>query len=186
MKKTAAILLLGILIFNWCGYRLLTAYMENKADRHFIAQLDNNNYDASELISIKVPASHLTYYTNSTQFERIDGQIEIGGIKYNYVKRRLFNDSLELLCIPNHTATQLQSARDEFFKLVNDLQHTGQSKKSDSHPSSSKNPSLDYYTVNDPFKITNLNFTVSYRSVDHPTALSSSYKPVAEQPPEYC
>lgn len=186
MKKTAAILLLGLLIFNWCGYRLLTVYVENRADRQFIAQLDDNNYDESDLISIKVPASHLTYYTNSKQFERVDGQIEIEGIKYNYVKRRLFNDSLELLCIPNHTATQLQSARDEFFKLVNDLQHTGQSKKSDSHPSSSKNPSLDYYTVNDPFNISNPDFAVAYGSIEYSTALPSAYKPTAEQPPEYC
>ncbi len=185
MKKTAAILLLAILLFNWCGYRLLTAYMESKADARFIAQLDNNNYDESDLISIKVPAAHLSYYTNSKEFERVDGQVEIAGIKYNYVKRRFVNDSLELLCIPNHTATQLQSARDEFFKLVNDLQHTGQSKKSDSHPSP-KSPSIDYYTVNDSFQMSALCFTLVNRSSGYSASLASSHASTAEQPPEHC
>jgi hypothetical protein len=186
VKKTAAILLIGILFFNWCGYRLLSAYMEKKTDLQFIAQLDNDNYDESELISIKVPAVHLSYYTNSKQFERVDGQMEIEGVKYNYVKRRFFNDSLELMCIPNHTATQLQSARDEFFKLVNDLQHNGQSKKTDPHPSSSKSPSIDYYTLNDPFQISNLYLTVARGSFEYSIVLPSSYATTAEQPPDRC
>jgi len=134
MKRIAAILLMGILCFNWYGYRLLTSWLEGKADRQLEASLDEDRYDESQLISIKVPSSHLSYYNSSAQFERVDGQIEVGGVQYKYVKRRLFNDSLEMLCIPNHTAMGLQTARNEFFQLVNDVQqHNGQSKKSDSH-----------------------------------------------------
>src|SRR5260370_348016 len=128
MKKIAAILLMGILFFNWYGYKLLSFYLEDRADRQLEARLDEDRYDESQLISIKVPSSHLSYYNSTAQFERVDGQIEVGGVEYKYVKRRLFNDSLELLCIPNHAAMKLQTARNQFFQLVNDIQqHNTQS-----------------------------------------------------------
>ena len=186
MKRIAAILLLGILLFNWCGYQLLTSFMENSADHQLKAQLDGNNYKESELISIKVPAENLGYYINSKQFQRVNGQIEINGTQYNYVKRRLYNDSVEMLCIPNHTAMQIKTAKDEFFKLVNDLQHPGQGKKSDSHPGSYKSFSIDYYTVNDLFNMNDLYFTTSERSAHYIFYASSSHKLTTEQPPDFC
>jgi len=186
MKKVAAILLMGILIFNWYGYKLLSLYLENRADRRLEASLDVNRYDESQLISIKVPASHLSYFNSDAQFERVDGQIEVGGIQYKYVKRRLFNDSLELLCIPNHTAMRLQTARNQFFQLVNDIQqHNGQSKKSDAHAAAKGFSPTDYdvvsaLTVEHPYAVVH---SPAVR-VDAPS-LSTSYHFKVEQPPDF-
>lgn len=184
MKRIAAILLMGILFFNWYGYKLLSFYLENKADRQLEARLDEDRYDESQLISIKVPSSHLSYYNSSTQFERVDGQIEVGGVQYKYVKRRLFNDSLELLCIPNHTAMNLQTARNQFFQLVNDIQqHNGQGKKSDHSISKNFSPT-DYETVS------SLTVSQPHHTIKPPMfgdlvpTLSHSYHLTAEQPPD--
>jgi hypothetical protein len=185
VKRIAAILLMTILLFNWCGYRLMTSWLEGRADKQLVSSLDANNYDESQLISVKVPSTHLSYYNSSQQFERVDGKIQIGAITYNYVKRRIFNDSVELLCIPNRASMQLQTAKNEFFKLVNDLQASGQSKKAGSHSDTSKSPSsVEYYAVNDIYVIGNLYFT-SLPSADHQAAaLSSSYLLTTEQPPD--
>ena len=121
-----------------------------------VANLDQNNYTDAELISIKVPATHLSSYVNTKEFQRVDGKIEIEGVQYNYVKRRFSEDSLELLCIPNKTATRIQTAKNEFFKLVNDLQHPGQSKKSDQHSSSYKGFNAEYFSNSQSFAISNL------------------------------
>lgn len=185
MKRVAAILLMGILFFSWYGYRILSSWLEDTANRQLEARLDEDRYDESQLISIKVPSSHLAYYNSSTQFERVDGQIEVAGVLYKYVKRRLFNDSLELLCIPNHAAMNLQSARNEFFQLVNDIQqHNGQSKKSDSHINKNFSPT-DYeavccLTVDKP------DYTIKppmFR--DQVPVLSSSSHLTVEQPPDH-
>jgi hypothetical protein len=145
VKRIAATILLGLLLFNWVGYEVYTAVLADRADKTMVATLDQNNYSDGDLISIKVPALHLSSYVNSKEFQRVDGQIEIEGILYNYVKRRYTGDYLEYLCIPNKTATSLQSAKNEFFKLVNDLQHPGQSKKSDQHSSSFKGFNAEYF-----------------------------------------
>jgi len=185
VKRIAAILLMGILFFNWYGYRLLTSWLEARADHQLEARLDKSSYDESQLISIKVPSTHLSYYNSSTQFERIDGQIEIGGVRYKYVKRRLFNDSLELLCIPNQTAMRLQTAKNEFFKGVSDIRPDNGQKKSDSTPGSSKNfSSTDYYTVNDLLTLGDLYFIRLSKPFDRAIAIASSPLSTDERPPD--
>jgi hypothetical protein len=184
VKRIASILLLGILLFNCAGYRLYTAYMESKANTDLEAQLDDNNYDQSQLISIKIPASHLYYYTCTKQFERVDGQVEIKGVPFKYVKRRLYNDSLEFICIPNQQAIKLITAKNEYFKLQNGLQSNGQEKKAGSHPGISKNFTTDYYTSQDPFKLNDLDFISLKRSQRSFSILSAGILFTVEQPPE--
>jgi hypothetical protein len=170
-----------ILLFNWFGYRLLISFLEERADIQLEARLDENKYDESQLISVKVPASHLSPYTLSKFYERVDGKIEINGVSYNYVKRKVFDDSLELMCIPNHTAMKLQAAKNDFFKLINDLQHRG-SKKAGSDLS--KNISADYITDTPLFAWAKPGITISKGPVQFTDTLSSYFSSPIENPPE--
>ena len=143
MKRAAAILLLLIFLFNWFGYRLLSGYLQTRALPDLEAQLDQEQYDPSQLIEMRVPLN-MPYQLNSTEFERYDGEIEIQGVHYKYVKRRVENGQLVLLCLPNETKMRIQGAREEFFKLVNDLQQNNQGKGAD-HGHSIKNPVTEYW-----------------------------------------
>jgi hypothetical protein len=184
MKKIAALLLLGILTFNWFGYRLYIAIVENSENNKLEARLDENNYDESDLVSIKISAIDLPYYTNSKLFERVDGHVEINGIKYKFVKRRMFNNCLEFLCIPNKTAMSLQTAKDNYFKSINDIQIGTQSKKSGSQQSSSKNLSFEYYLLNNSLIGNHYALSIHNGSDLHQAYLSSSFLSLPEQPPE--
>ncbi len=143
MRKLAAILLWGIVLFNWVGYRLLNDYLQEASQRKIEVRLDQRLYDESQLFSIKVPVTHISYYNNSTVFERVNGQIEINGMPYQYVQRRIYNDTLELRCIPNQTALRLRLSMDEYFRTVADIQHP-QGKQ---HPASFKTFSGDPFTL---------------------------------------
>lgn len=110
------------------GYRLLTAYWETRAAARLQSSLDNDQYDPGQLILLRVSADALPYSNSSGEFQRFDGFIQIGATRYRTVKRRLYNDSLEFLCIPDSAANQLATARNEFFRLVNDLQKFGHSR----------------------------------------------------------
>lgn len=115
MKKTAAIVFLFVFLFNLYGYRLLIDGIQKGKETAQLEQLDNERYAEEDLISFKTPVA-LPYYTNSETYDRVDGTIEIDGTEYQYVKRRIFNDSLELLCLPNKVKQQLDAAKDDFFK----------------------------------------------------------------------
>lgn len=183
MKRIASILLLCLLLFNWFGYRILSDYYEQQADLMLEQKLDNSDYDESQLIEIKVPLK-LPYQNNWREFERFDGEIEVDGIHYKYVKRAVYNDSLVLLCLPNESKMKLQSARDEFFKLVNDLQHP-QNKKSDNGNSFSvKNPITEYYTSHNNWLIAELPALPCQFYIDNTSYYSTGFTISPEQPPE--
>ena len=80
------------------------------------SRLDKSQYTDADLISIKT-SLNLPYYTSSSQFERVYGSVRVNGVDYEYVKRRVYNDTLELLCLPNEAKTQLQSVKNDWFKL---------------------------------------------------------------------
>lgn len=183
LKRFAAILLMGVLFFNWYGYQLLSNYWQNRAEHRLEASLDQNKFDPSALITFKVPLTSLAYYNSSSVFERVNGQIEIGGVRYQYVKRRIFGDSLEVVCIPNMTSMQLKNANNEFFRQVNDLQQQTQGKKN-THPV--KNVTKDYRPATAGVEVPNAYCRVLEKtsSLYAATRLPSIFSPTAENPPE--
>jgi hypothetical protein len=183
VRKIASILLLALLVFNWVGYQFMSSCLQDRADARLRSDLDANKYDETDLISIKVPANYLSSYVHSNQFERVDGKVDIEGVQYNYVKRRIVNDSLEFLCIPSRAVTQIQSAKDEFFKLVNDLQHPGQGKKSDQH-GSGKNFTPDFYTMQDLLSLHMPCSNTAKRSARYLFYIPASSLSFEGQPPE--
>lgn len=143
MKRLAAILLLGIFSFNLFGYRLVASFLESQENNKMELALDENNYSEDQLISIKQP-TNLPYYQNSKVFQRVDGEIEIAGILYKYVKCRIYNDSLEMLCIPNNAKMKIQAAKADFSKLASDFQQSSNKKKSSSDSKSFQKTISDF------------------------------------------
>ncbi len=185
LRRIISILLLGILLFNWVGYRMFSSYLEDKANAQFEARLDKNEYNEDQLLSIKIPVTHLPYYTNSKSFDRVNGEIEMQGMLYKYVKRRIFNDSIELLCIRDESAMQLHSAKDDFFKLINGLQFNDSrhSKKADPHKAVSKSFCSDNYTLGNVVSLRTPCTILSKNFSPYLSAITGAYSFTPERPP---
>ncbi len=121
MKKLAAILLTGILLFHWMGYQAVYSYWIQQADDKLETQLDRAEYNEQELITIAIPL-HLPYLTDQAEYERLNGETVFNGITYKYVQRRVFHDSLFLQCLPNQEAMRLSTARNDCFKFTTGIQ----------------------------------------------------------------
>jgi hypothetical protein len=119
LKKLFAILFLSVHFFNICGYQLFFSAAENMANNQMIAALDENKYNENELIQVKC-ALNAPYIINNIGYERCDGQIELNGIQYNYVKRMVRNDTLYVYCIPNHQKTELNNTENLYGKQNSD------------------------------------------------------------------
>jgi hypothetical protein len=185
LKKIASILLLGILLFNWCGYRWVINIVQQEADTRLEAKLDVNEYDESQLIEIKVPVN-MPYQTDWAGFERYDGEIEVNGIHYKYVKRKIQDGQLVLKCIPNQTKQRLESAKDDLFKITNDLQQDNAAKKS-----GAPNSTLVKNVLGDYDNLQQLNIAALYASLSQqsynlyqPNLVTDLLHSTPEQPPE--
>jgi hypothetical protein len=183
MKIAAAIFLLGIFSFNIFGYRILYNYMAREADHSLELALDNNDYKDAELITIKKPIN-LPYYTNSRTYQRQDGEVNIEGNIYKYVKYRIYNDSLEMLCIPHVSKMQIENSKDQFFKLVNDIQQADKHSKKSTDQSHIK-PGISEFTeitkqdISYPFT-----FVAALRFHNTSCRLQKSFIGTAERPPD--
>ncbi len=133
MRKLVALFFLSAHLFSLGGYQLLFNQMEQQAGKQFIAQLDEQTYNEDELIEIKVPIE-LPYMQNWDNYERYDGEVIVDGVHYNYVKRKLVNDSMSFLCLPNVEKNRLYNARETFFALVNDIEKADGQKESPGTP----------------------------------------------------
>lgn len=114
--------------FNWFGYRLLFDYLNKEANAQLEFSLDNNAYDESQLIELKVPI-HLPYQANWVDYQRYNGEIKLNGVVYKYVKRKLANDTLYLKCIPDIKKMDLQKAKNDFFSISNNLSQNNHTEK---------------------------------------------------------
>lgn len=129
VKRVLTILMLAVLLFNFAGYRFFLSYVEMKEDQRLEASIEKNSISDEHLVSVKT-ALNLPYYTNSANFEHAYGAIDVNGVEYKFVKRRVYNDSLELLCYPNLAKKTVKDAKNELFKLSSEAPLSGHSKKS--------------------------------------------------------
>lgn len=118
MRKLVSIFLIVLFLFNLVGFRLVFFYQQEQSDKRLESSLDKNQYKESDLLTIRIPLS-LPYMAENTSFERTDGEIKIDGKIYKYVKRRISNGDLVLLCLPDYNKMRLQSEANETYKSEN-------------------------------------------------------------------
>ena len=154
--------------------------LEQKASISLQHQLDLDQYDPANLVEIKV-AVNLPYLSNWTDFEKYQGETEINGVHYKYVKRRLVNDTLVLLCVRNETKNQLRSAQSDYFKQVNDLQASKKSTNGKDHQS---NAPVSDYMLKEMLTLCEYHSIITSHHSPYDQQLSNTVKLVTEQPPE--
>ncbi len=177
MKKIAAILLLTLFVFNTIGYRLFISFVQDKADAAFVGKLDKGNYNDEDLITVKIPIN-LPYQNNWKEFERVDGEIKLNGQVYKYVKRKVYNDTMILLCIQHETKTKLEQKANDYFGKMNDLPGND-NKKADAF----KQLLSDYDTVADAHSFSVTGKTPDF-NLHNEAALLLNFIPLHGQPPD--
>ena len=158
--------------------------LQQKSNNELVSNLDNNKYNDADLVTITVPLS-MPYLTDSKDFERKDGEITIDGKIYHYVKQKVSQGNLVLMCLPDEHKMQIQSAKDEFFKLANELQNNNSSSKK-----SGENSQVIKLVISDYDKLQTTSFntfsaqSLSSFSMDASYALLKGEGVMPEQPPE--
>ena len=160
---------------DWC---------QQHADAKLEAQLDINNYNEASLIELKVPLN-LPYQTDWEDFERYDGEVTVDGQHYKYVKRKVQDGMLIVKCIPNEDKHRIESARDQFFRLANDLQNNDGAKKSDVPKHSTVKNSITECEEFSSFIIPRISFSLAMQKINgNENYIVTRSHSSPEQPPE--
>lgn len=119
LKKIAAILLLSLMVFNLAGYRWIFSAIEKNATAALEKKIDARKYTESQLVEIRIPLN-MPYYSDK-DYEEVYGEADFNGEHYRYVKRKVSDNTLYLLCLPNKEKTGIVKVKNEFTKAVNDI-----------------------------------------------------------------
>jgi hypothetical protein len=185
LKQLSAILLIALFLFTQFGYSFVFDYAQQQSDVALEVSLDKDEYNEADLLTIKVPLS-LPYVNSQANFERVNGEIEVDGKIYKYVKRKIADGQLVLLCIPDYNKMKLQNAKEEFYKYANDLVQNNNSKKSDHSKSVTfKKVLSDFYTNENAYSTrANGMSQTTYNHLARVTHLPTQPQTSPEQPPE--
>lgn len=180
LKKTAATLLLAIMAFNLVGYRWIFNVIEEKATTRLENNISAGKYSDDQLVEIKIPLN-MPYYTDR-DYENVYGETDFDGKHYRYVKRKVSNNTLYLLCLPNEEKTSIVKVKNEFAKAVNDI-------PSDKQGSQQKNELVKLLTTE--FSVTettvsdNIFSSLSLLFINRNSAVADLFIPLTDaQPPE--
>lgn len=144
MKKFFAITLLFLQVIGLGGYRLFFEYFEKQSSIQIVERIDGGGFSEKELVEVKI-AYPLPYAANWDEYERFDGEIEMNGIHYNYVKRKMVNDTLFLLCIPNTEKNHLNAAREDIMSGLSEIQNDLKTQRSSAGISVVKPFTTEYF-----------------------------------------
>ena len=183
LKKLASILLIAILFFNWYGYRIVTGLLEDKVDQQLETRLDNQEYEESQLIEVRV-ALNVPYQNNQSEFERHYGEVEVDGKYYTYVKRKIENGFLVLKCISNSGKEKIKAAGNDFFKMANGIDQPSE-KKQNTPNSFAKNFWSEYDGREPEYDFTRFSETVCSQFIDNSSSIADIFRPIPGQPPEF-
>jgi flagellar basal body-associated protein FliL len=183
MKKLAAILLLFVFAFNLFGYKLWSLYAEKQADKTLATALDNNQYSEDDLILV-TKQLNLPYYNNTNEFTRADGEAEANGVYYTYVKFRINNNRLEMLCLPNTQKTKIRQAKNDFFTAMADAEKKAAGKTR--LPADAVKKIMSDYDNQEIDGVTVIQqLSLSKHNSFYNSSLGTLHKLTSEQPPDF-
>ena len=113
LKRLAAISFLLLLLFNAFGYYLLFGYEQAQAQHNSVQAFQKIPESAFLVVKMLVsPYAHV----EDRDFEYVQGEFKRDGKTYNFVKKRIVNDSLELYCLNNQRQDQLTARFNDYVK----------------------------------------------------------------------
>lgn len=123
LKKIAPIFFLFLLLFNAFGYYLLFGYQQIQNRHLAIEQIPASSFKVIKML--------VSAYANieDRDFEYVEGSFFHEGKAYNFVKKRIKNDSLELYCLNNIRQDQLMVQLNDYLQ-----QNVINGKTSDNQP----------------------------------------------------
>jgi hypothetical protein len=120
VKRIIAILLLNVHLFNLGGYQFVFQYFIHQSEVQIVKEIYENKIDATKLVEIKIPV-HLPGIQKWNNYVRDNGQLQLKGVYYNYLRYKMSPDTMSFICIANSVKTRLVSANLIIAKEINDV-----------------------------------------------------------------
>lgn len=115
MKRAISILLLFLTGLNTIGYYGILLLTKRELARQIVEKIDENASEMNGNLILKIPVP-LPYLIDSEEYERAEGEINYEGEVYRFIKRRLYRDTLYIVCVRDARGTAVENLISEYSK----------------------------------------------------------------------
>ncbi|MBL7817592.1 MAG: hypothetical protein JNL70_21480 [Saprospiraceae bacterium] len=109
-RKSAAYFFLFLLLFNALGYYLLLGYQQIQNRQIMLEEMPTTSFKVVKMLVS--PYAHI----EDRDFEYVSGSFYQDGKAYDFVKKRIKNDTLEYYCLNNVHQDALISQLNDYLK----------------------------------------------------------------------
>jgi len=119
LKRIVSTLLILLILLNTMGYYFIFWGLEIKNDVHMSQSLDEDYYDESKAVTIRIPIA-IPYQYDNPNFVRAEGKFVHEGESYRLIKQKYERDTLTVLCIRDEQDKKIQHALSDFVSTFTD------------------------------------------------------------------
>jgi hypothetical protein len=119
VKPIYSLFFLLLILLNTFGYYEVLVTIEKQNHHQAVAKIDENQNEISGNLLLKIPVS-LPYSHNDSEYKRVYGEIIVEGQVYHYVKQKLYNDTLYVVCLKDVKSTAVRNAIADYSSKFSD------------------------------------------------------------------
>jgi len=120
LKRFFAILLLSVHLFSIGGYAFLFQYYIHQADIQVVKKVYDDNITNTKFVEIKIPV-HYPKIANWSDYQPVEGEVQLKGIYYSYVRLKMTRDTMYFIGLPSTTQPRLVKTTIIDTKKLNDF-----------------------------------------------------------------
>lgn len=116
MRRLSAIFLLFLILLNTLGFYNVLLLIEKEAFRKSVTKINDTDHEISGNLLLRIPMVWPDQ-KNDEEYRKVNGQIEVDGEIYHYVKEKFYNDTLFIVCLRDDQTTKIKNTISDFSKL---------------------------------------------------------------------
>jgi hypothetical protein len=159
------------------GYYLVFVGMEYRHDVRMSRSLDEDVYDPSRVVTLKIPLA-VPYMYDNADFVRVAGKFQHKGETYRLIKQRYQQDTLTVICMKDQYARQIKDAMADYVSTFADQQPDGD------NPHKVPTFIKDYIPFHIVLKSKSAGWVAEIPSTVTAVDLTARYSSIIQHPPE--
>lgn len=118
-KPVIAALFVLLVLMNTMGYYFIVRGWELNHDVTVTRALDEDSYDPSKVVTIRVPIA-LPYQYDNPDFVRVEGKFKYAGNSYRLIKQKYAGDTLTIICMKDDHDSRIQDVKADIVSTFAD------------------------------------------------------------------
>ncbi|AYB31583.1 hypothetical protein [Chryseolinea soli] len=122
MKRLFSFFFLLLILLNTIGYYEVLLFMERQNYDQAVQKISGNENEISGNLLLKIPLAS-RFNEDDREYRKAQGEITVEGELYHFVKQKLYQDTLYIICLRDTKTSEVRDALSDLSRTMADQNH---------------------------------------------------------------